>query len=78
MRELLKSYKGCAKMQPLVAEMVPRSFCACSDGEPSVSDRLPHTDLELVHGKMVYRADLCSSFFRSWRLCLWDAREAVE
>ena len=60
MRELLKSYKGCAKMQPLVAEMVPRSFCACSDGE------------------MVYRAELCSSFFRSWRLCLWDAREAVE
>ncbi len=33
MSELLKSYKGCAKMQPLVAEMVPRSYCACSDGE---------------------------------------------
>jgi hypothetical protein len=33
MLELLKSYKGCAKMQPLVAEMVPRSYCACSASE---------------------------------------------
>lgn len=35
-------------MQPLVAEMVPRSFCACSDGEMAYDLSSPDAIVECL------------------------------